>query len=484
MNEQFYGLTDTGKQRDNNEDTFIAQPGAGGGFLIASVIDGVGGYDGGEVAAAMARETFIQRLDKPSGEVLPMLVDCFTLANERIFQGKGQPNGNERMACVATLVVADIQNNQFYFAHVGDTRLYLLRDGSLVKISHDQSFVGYLEESGRLTEAEAMAHPKRNEINKALGFEANLAKDGQYIETGQSPFLPGDTLLLCSDGLTDMVGKEEITSILNSPGTLKDKCRELVGAANHHGGADNITAVLVKNNKAPLQHEAITPPIATKKNLEPERRIVSEPEPVRHEVEKTVVVKKSNTGLIALLTIMMLAFLGISVWQYIKFQTGQPVVVMHQPDSTANAKAPNKDELAIQKAIDSLKGSTLVLADSAYHQPILLTQSLLIQKDSLHIIAKGNIEFRSDSGFAGPAFSLAQTCKKVTLDSLSMSGFKIGIIAFNNALQLKNVRFADCTVPVQNNFLPVAKRYTNGSVPATVFVSDSVPFKPKPLHHP
>jgi serine/threonine protein phosphatase PrpC len=259
MADQFYGLTDTGKERKNNEDTFIAQTTANSRYVIACVIDGVGGYSGGEIAAALARDTILQRLNRPSGEIIPMMVDCFNQANVNILEEKKQVKEHDSMACVATLALVDIENNLFYFTHVGDTRLYLLRDQTLVKITHDQSFVGFLEDSGRLDEAAAMAHPKRNEINKALGFEASLAKDSDYIETGQSPFLPGDTLLLCSDGLTDMVAKADITDILTTKASLKDKCRLLIEAANHNGGRDNITAVLVQNNKQPLKHDANMP---------------------------------------------------------------------------------------------------------------------------------------------------------------------------------------------------------------------------------
>ncbi|NNU34358.1 serine/threonine-protein phosphatase [Mucilaginibacter sp. S1162] len=194
------------------------------------------------------------------------MIDCFNLANQKILDEKKQVKEHDSMACVATLALIDIERNQFYYAHVGDTRLYLLRDNSLVKISHDQSFVGFLEESGRVNEAEAMAHPKRNEINKALGFEANLVKDSEYIETGQSPFLPGDLLLLCSDGLTDMVTGGDITTIITKgPSSLKDMSNQLIDAANAKGGKDNITVVLVKNTKQALKHNATMPTASEKK---------------------------------------------------------------------------------------------------------------------------------------------------------------------------------------------------------------------------
>src|SRR5476651_1675871 len=242
MADQFYGITDTGKERKNNEDTFIAKQSTNGRFIIACVIDGVGGYSGGEVAAALAREAILQRLERPAGEVIPILIDCFNLANQSILKDKKEVKQHDSMACVATLALVDIERNQFHYVHVGDTRLYLLRDNSLVKISQDQSFVGFLEDSGRLTEEAAMTHPKRNEINKALGFEHTLTKEDEYYETGQSPFLPGDMLLLCSDGLTDMVGKAEITNIISQDVSLENKCTQLVAAANRHGGKDNITA--------------------------------------------------------------------------------------------------------------------------------------------------------------------------------------------------------------------------------------------------
>src|ERR1700677_1958346 len=105
MTDQFFGITDTGKQRKNNEDTFIAELTANNKFIIACVIDGVGGYTGGEIAAALARESILRRLDKPSGEIIPMIIDGFNLANERILQEKQKNSELENMACVSTLAI-------------------------------------------------------------------------------------------------------------------------------------------------------------------------------------------------------------------------------------------------------------------------------------------------------------------------------------------------------------------------------------------
>ncbi|MDB5197036.1 MAG: serine/threonine-protein phosphatase, partial [Flaviaesturariibacter sp.] len=240
MAETIYGITDTGKQRQNNEDAFIAEPVLKDTFLAAGVIDGVGGYEGGEVAAAIAKTTLLNYFSVPSGAITSMLGEALRAANDKILQHKKDSGANDKMACVATLALVEKGTNKFYYAHVGDTRLYLFRDGSLVKITKDQSFVGFLEDSGRISEAEAMQHPKRNEINKALGFEV-IPAASDYIETGESPFLPGDILLLCSDGLTDMIDKAKIIDILNATTTLEQKGAALIAAANGAGGKDNIT---------------------------------------------------------------------------------------------------------------------------------------------------------------------------------------------------------------------------------------------------
>lgn len=215
MAEYFYGITDKGKRREKNEDTFFVREISSTTLLIAGVIDGVGGYQGGDIAAEIARSVILEKLESISGgNVIESLREAIITANAKINETKKEQAVNEQMACVLTCMVADKKNNICWFAHVGDTRLYLLRDHSLVKLSNDHSVVGFLEESGRLSEEEAMRHPKRNEINKALGFEENITKD--FIETGESPFLPGDQLLLCSDGLTDMINSATILQVMTS----------------------------------------------------------------------------------------------------------------------------------------------------------------------------------------------------------------------------------------------------------------------------
>lgn len=472
MADQFYGITDAGKQRQNNEDTFIAELTADNRFIIACVIDGVGGYSGGEIAAALARESILRRLDKPSGEIIPMIVDCFSLANEKIIKEKQNSKEHDNMACVSTLAIIDIERNQFYFAHVGDTRLYLVRDHSLVKISHDQSFVGYLEDSGRLTEEAAMSHPKRNEINKALGLESEFGKDSDYLETGQSPFLPGDMLLLCSDGLTDMLDSEKIRAIITADGSLKEKCHKLVEAANRKGGKDNITVVLVQNNKASLQHDTARPAVNVKKTNDVMSNTgFNEQSPLKG--VQPVTSTKINKTPVVILSILMLVFLATTVWQFLQNRVNEvkPSVQIVIP-----AKKPgNKQEIKLQQAIDKAMGHTLILSDTAYTNPILISDAIQISKDTLLIKAKGKIVLQCDSGYNGAAFNLSLKCKNIILDSLSFNSFKIGITAFNNALVLKNTRFINCLSPLQNAFTLADKKYINGKLSGILFKADSVP---------
>ncbi len=258
MAESFFGITDTGRQRDNNEDAFIAERVADR-YVIACVIDGVGGYAGGEVAAEISRNVIRERLSGAPADLPAAMKEALFAANQQIVSEKQKQKEYQSMACVLTLAVTDTQNNVFYYAHVGDTRLYLFRDRSLVKVTHDHSFVGFLEDSGRLTEDSAMRHPKRNEINKALGFKPQLELTKDYIEAGESPFLPGDLLLVCSDGLTDLVNRADMSEILSRSATLSDKAAELVAAANSKGGKDNITVVLVQNEKSAFKQSPTRP---------------------------------------------------------------------------------------------------------------------------------------------------------------------------------------------------------------------------------
>jgi serine/threonine protein phosphatase PrpC len=478
MAENFFGLTDTGKVRSNNEDTFIAER-LGSSLILAGVIDGVGGYNGGEVAAAIAREQILDYLESRQGEPIPAMIEAVKRANNAIAAKKLEEKELDSMACVATIALVDIANNQFYYAHVGDTRLYLLRDASLIKISKDHSFVGFLEDSGRLTEREAMDHPKRNEINKALGFGTNIDADDSFIETGQSPFLPGDMLLLCSDGLTDMVDKREITAIITQSVSLHDKAAGLIRAANKNGGHDNVTVALVQNDKASQQHTAIAPTVELKKNDEPAAEAKKEYQAVKTSInpdkQKAMPAKKSSFGL-AILTILCLAFLGAAVYCYKQWQqeAGKAAKPQTLAADTVRQKAPrNPQEIALQNAINMAKGDTVTLIDSLFKQPIIISDTLDISKPRLYIRVKGNITLLCDTAYKGPAFAAFKGAKAIGLENLKLQGFVVGISTYNTDLRLKNVQFLKCMLPIQRDFMLPAAKPINEGFPVTVLFADS-----------
>nr|WP_294793653.1 protein phosphatase 2C domain-containing protein [uncultured Mucilaginibacter sp.] len=471
MAENFFGLTDTGKIRDNNEDTFIAQFILNKRYILACVIDGVGGYHGGEVAAEIAREEILKELEKDKGDLIPEMISAFKEASAKIYRERQNNKEHNQMACVATLVVADVQNNQFVYAHVGDTRLYLLRDGTLVKISKDHSFVGYLEDSGRLTETAAMKHPKRNEINKALGFSEQIDEDETYIETGQSPFLPGDMLLLCSDGLTDMVDKKDITNLITGNDTLQQKVAALIEAANNNGGNDNITVVLVKNDKAPQKIEATKPASAEKKNTITDDIIVPATQHIPKESPSPTPKAKNGNSLTLILGAICLVLLASSVWLYQQWQKYKPA---EETAVTATRAPRNEQEILLQDAFNNIRGDTLILSDSVFKSPILITDTLFIKVDSLFIKAKGNIVLQRDTGYHGPAIVISPSAKITMLDSLQFNGFSTAIYLNNTGLLLKNTHFVNCTVPVLNRYSFAGKKNVTAWFPVLVIPADFV----------
>jgi serine/threonine protein phosphatase PrpC len=473
-------MTDPGRVRSNNEDTFLAAPVLSGRYLAAGAIDGVGGYEGGEVAAQIARDTILEYLRIPSGEVLTMMKESVVAANEKILQAKRSNPQWEQMACVLTLALADPQNNQFFYVHVGDTRLYLFRDQSLIKISHDQSFVGFLEDSGRLSEAEAMRHPKRNEINKALGFTAAFTAAGDYMESGQSPFLPGDLLLLCSDGLTDMIDAQAIVSVLRSEQSLEEKGATLIRLANAAGGRDNITAVLLEHPGKPAAQKATRPKAVKKAKKGKPDTLVAEVPATAPSVTGTSAIapavpqKKygSNRWILALIALVLA---GGLLWYFFGRSSGENGTE-NANGSPRSQQGRNPAELHLARQLDSARPE-LDLSDSVYGDLIYISDTLPVQGDSLVIRGNG-ITFACDSAYRGALFSVPADCRYVLLEDIILQDFPIGIRAEGPVLHLKNVRFINCTVPVQYGFIFPEGRAVTGRIEAgRLFPVDSLPLK-------
>ncbi|RYZ21779.1 MAG: serine/threonine-protein phosphatase [Chitinophagaceae bacterium] len=422
MTEPYYGLSDTGRVRNNNEDAFLLRPLAGG-RLLACVIDGVGGYEGGEVAAQIARDTFAAadtfETDAAS------LAAVFPRIERQIGAAKSAKPALGQMACVLTAALVDEAAATFYYAHVGDTRLYLFRDASLVKITQDHSFVGLLEDSGRISEAEALSHPKRNEVDRALGFGAVGAEPGKYVETGSSPFLPGDLLLLCSDGLTDMLSRAEITAQLLAGGSLAQKAAALVRAANEKGGKDNITVVLVAHRSGrPGEAPVGQPRKAAQATVGPtDRREPSAP------VAKSPVRVSPWPWIAGLLLLVVAAW-----WLLRKREPDVPVAVAPAPPSFLEALA---------KSGDTLELGTLATASG-----VALPDTVLLERDTLHLLGRDSTLLRPAS--AHTVFQVAPTVKLLGFSRLILQDADIRVSGSNvGALRFDSVRLRNVSIGVE-----------------------------------
>ncbi|TDH26569.1 serine/threonine-protein phosphatase [Segetibacter sp. 3557_3] len=468
MASNYFGITDTGKVRGNNEDAFLVEPVSNGRFIAACVIDGVGGYSGGEVAARIARDMILEHLKKGGDDVFAIMKRSFVAANEKIQQQRKSEPNNAQMACVVTLALVDIKENKFYYCHVGDTRLYLLRDNSLVKITKDHSFVGFLEDNGRLSEDAAMRHPKRNEINKALGFDAQFNAD-EYLETADSPFLPGDYLLLCSDGLSDMISNGQMISILNSNSSLVEKGKALVKAANDAGGKDNITVVLVHNDKAPVKQEALRPAVSLKQTEDPVEDEVSL-KPLS--ATETIITEPKKSSTVPILSILCLVLLGAFLWLLYKGYHNKRVY-QQQSSNIIVKKDRNEQERRFVDSIGAASNGEVFVIAAAGAPPLTITDSVLINNDSLHIMGNG-ATLVGDSSYTGPAFTLGTSCRYVLLDSLTLENFDVGVLVQNKGLHLKNVQFKNVRIPVQYQFMFPQGLPVSGNLSEWPIVTDSL----------
>src|SRR5215217_2508960 len=241
----FTALTDLGRLRTENEDMYICEPIWDKQTYLFCVIDGVGGYEGGKQAAEITRESILNYLSViRNGEREQLLREVLVAANNKVIEAKTDIPRLRNMSCVVSCCIVDMLKWKLSYAHVGDTRIYEFRRGTLKKISHDHSLVGYREEAGEITEEEAMQHPQRNIIAREVGMKIRSTDTDDFIESGTLDLYPDTLLLLCSDGLTDMITSRSVTGILNETQTIERKARNLVAAANDAGGRDNVTVLL------------------------------------------------------------------------------------------------------------------------------------------------------------------------------------------------------------------------------------------------
>jgi PPM family protein phosphatase len=230
--------TDVGRARSGNEDSYFC------GRTVFAVADGLGGHQGGEVASATAVEPLAaldgRELAKPA-EAAEALAAAIREANAAIIDRAAGDPGLWGMGTTVT-AAALAGDRHLQLAHVGDSRAYLLRDGSLEQLTTDHTVVGELVRRGRLTPDQAAIHPERSILTRAVGLDPTLQVDAP----DPLELHPGDQILLCSDGLTEAVPDPTITQLLSADTDGDTTCRSLIDAANQAGGPDNITVILLR----------------------------------------------------------------------------------------------------------------------------------------------------------------------------------------------------------------------------------------------
>jgi protein phosphatase len=222
--------TDTGRQRNANEDSFFVRA------PIFVVADGMGGAQAGEVASKAAADAF--DVDLPEGPPERVLRETIVAANRTIHDLARADPSRAGMGTTLTAAIVSAEREEVAIGHVGDSRAYRLRAGRLEQLTRDHSLVEEMRRKGQLTDAQAEDHPQRSIITRALGPDPEVEPDVQTV-----PAAPGDVFLICSDGLTTMLGEEQIGKLLAGATSMDAAVRALIDEANRAGGRDNITAL-------------------------------------------------------------------------------------------------------------------------------------------------------------------------------------------------------------------------------------------------
>lgn len=375
--------SDPGLQRDINEDRLLVDETRG----IFLIVDGLGGHAAGEIAAQLAVQAIDETLSGVNTFNEDQIRTAITAANNRIFEQAASDPSLRGMACVLTLAVA--AGDRFLIGHVGDSRLYLLWNGRLRKVTSDHSPVGELEDNGEINETEAMQHPRRNEVFRDVGSYRHEAGDPNFIEIKSIPFRSDAALLLCSDGLSDLVNSAQITRIMERYSGKPDRIAEyLIEAANAAGGRDNVSVIFVPGPEF----------------IGSESDAFSDVRP-RHATTRMRGAKPSSSNVLRNLLLLVGGMLiGLFLWRVIDHYTIPPATrqdarALHVPRDVAVDSA---DSLGIIKALAAAQpGDTINVPPGEYLGPILLKDRVaIIAKPARQAILHSDPASTTDSGVA------------------------------------------------------------------------------------
>ena len=238
------GKSDVGKAREMNQDSFYISE-ENDKIKLFILADGMGGYKGGEIASKLAvvsAKNFItnnfEKIPKEKEEILKLISDAIEYANFIVYEKAKEIPEISDMG--TTLDICLVYNNKVFIGHIGDSRVYRIRKNVIRKLTNDQSYVAQLVKEGKITKEEAYSHPRKNMLLKAVGCGTLVEPDVMY-----KGFMKDDILLMCSDGLTNMVSENEIYKIIRA--NTQKANEKLVLRANDNGGIDNVSVIIVEN---------------------------------------------------------------------------------------------------------------------------------------------------------------------------------------------------------------------------------------------
>lgn len=238
---EVYGITDIGQKRANNEDyIFYTSEKIGNLPNLFIVADGMGGHNAGDQASSIATSSFVEFIRSTDlitiKDILTRGIEDINSTVYSLSLTKEEFNGMG-----TTFVAAVIEDEMLYVVNIGDSRAYIVNEDKITKVTIDHSYVEEMLISGQITEEEAHNHPKKNRITRAIGVADSITAD--YFE---EKLTKNDYILLCSDGLSNMVDRDQIQEILIADKTIEDKVESLIAASNINGGLDNISTIVVK----------------------------------------------------------------------------------------------------------------------------------------------------------------------------------------------------------------------------------------------